>query len=42
MSSNILFEKDRNVQQPTGKADDKSKSMEYHRQVLESRLKDEQ
>jgi hypothetical protein len=44
MSSNVLSSRDVNAQikpaAPTGKPD--PKSMEYHRQVLESRMKGEQ
>jgi hypothetical protein len=40
MPSTILSERDTNVKQPGAASDNKPKSMEYHRQVLESRLKE--
>ncbi|KAF3053330.1 hypothetical protein E8E11_011072 [Didymella keratinophila] len=44
MSANVLSSRDTNAQiKPTAQADIKDmKSLEYHRQVLESRMKDEQ
>lgn len=44
MSANVLSSRDVNAQiKPTAPSDAKEpKSMEYHRQVLESRMKDEQ
>lgn len=44
MSSNVLSSRDVNAQiKPTAIVDAKEpKSMEYHRQVLESRMKDDQ
>ncbi|KAJ4334941.1 hypothetical protein N0V95_009032 [Ascochyta clinopodiicola] len=44
MSSNVLSSRDVNAQiKPVAPSDTKEpKSMEYHRQVLESRMKDEQ
>jgi hypothetical protein len=44
MSSNVLSSRDVNAQfKPTASPDKKApKSMEYHRQILESRMKGEQ
>lgn len=44
MSANVLSSRDTNAQiKPTAPVDAKdTKSLEYHRQVLESRMKDEQ
>lgn len=40
MHSTVLSERDANIKQPVAASDNKPKSMEYHRQVLESRLKE--
>jgi hypothetical protein len=43
MPANVLSVRDTNVQlKPTSPEKDKPKSMEYHRQVLQSRINNEQ
>lgn len=39
MSANILASRDTNAQLGQAADDDKPRSLEYHRQVLESRMK---
>jgi hypothetical protein len=42
MSSNVLSDRDANTHLSTAKVEDlKPKSMEYHRQMLQSRMNDE-